>query len=384
MTEFFEESRRCLNCAKPACRQSCPVGNDIPTFMRFVKEGDYRQAANVIGHPFGEICGYVCPYERQCQGGCILGKRNAAINIGAVEREVFKSCPYAVERKGDVLQGCNYAVIGGGVSGLTFAVKAYEQGANVTVYEREDLLSTLSLIPSFRLPKDALSRVKNAVCGKITIERVSISAEDISRLKSQFDAVYVACGLTVDYGLGVAGQALAVDYKEYLQGIIGGNNVLIVGGGNSAIDCARLAVHNGSSATIVYRRTRGDMPAFVKEIEAAEREGVRFVFNAAPTKLVKKGSELTLTVARTIAEGRGKLTVTDETSELNSDVVVSATGSAFDESILGGCTRNTESYLQFDNVYLGGDAKRGKLVADAVADGLAVANEVIKSRKLCL
>lgn len=384
MHNIVAESKRCLNCVKPLCKLSCPVGNNIPAFLQKICDGKYREAADIIGHPFGEICGYVCPHEKQCMGGCVLGKRGSAINTGEVERSLFAEYPYVAERRSDALNGCKFAVIGGGVSGLTFAVKAYEQGAEVTVFEQDELLSTLSLIPSFRLPEEAILRVKNAVCGKFNIQHKQIAANDITRLKRQFDAVYVASGLTLDYGLGVEGQALACDYKQFLKGNIHGKSILAVGGGNSAIDCARLAMHKGCQATIVYRRTREDMPAFSKEIEVAEREGVRFVFNAAPVKLVENDDGLTLTVARTESEGRGKLTVTNDVYELNADTVVSAVGSCFDESILVGQKKNTNAYLQFENVYLGGDANRGKLVADAVADGLKVANEVINARKICL
>lgn len=381
MIDFADESKRCLNCAKPSCKAFCPVGNDIPAFIRLIRQGDYRQAVSLIGHPFGEICGYVCPHDKQCAGNCVLNKRGQAVDVGLIEREAFARYPYQVERVSDDLQGRSIAVVGGGVSGVTLAVKAYEQGADVTVYERDNLLSTLSLIPSFRLPTEALLRVKNAVYGKIKAINEQIDADGLIRLQERFDAVYVASGLTVDYGLGVTGQKLACNYKEFLRGERVGKNVIIVGGGNSAVDCARLAVFSGCNATLVYRRTRDDMPAFCREIAAAERDGVQFVFNAAPVKLEKSDGALQLTVAQTVSEGRGRLTVTDKQSVLQADCVVSAVGSSFDGSLFVGREKNNGAYLQYGNVYLGGDAKGGKLVADAVADGLNAAREI--KERLC-
>lgn len=382
MFDYTAESERCLNCVKPSCKTYCPVGNDIPAFLRLVREGRFRQAVRLVGHPFGEICGYVCPRDKQCSGNCILSKRGQALDVGLVEREVFARYPYEVERLGGELQGLRLAIVGGGVSGITCAVKAYEQGAEVTVYERGELLSTLSLIPSFRLPEQALLRVKNAVYGKIAVENKQIDAQELARLQGRFDAVYVATGLTADYGLGVVGQELACNYKDFLQGDFGVKRVIVVGGGNSAVDCARLALFKGCDVTVVYRRTRADMPAFDREVCSAEREGARFVFNAAPIKLQQTADGLAFTVAETVSEGRGKLTVTDREFTLVADYVVSATGSAFDKTVIGGREVNREDYWQYGNVYLGGDAKGGRLVADAVADGLNAVRKIKEG--LCL
>ena len=215
MVDFTAESERCLNCVKPLCKTSCPVCNDIPAFLRLVREGRFRQAVGLVGHPFGEICGYVCPHDKQCSGNCILNKRGQAVDVGLVEREVFARYPYEVERLGGELQGCRLAIVGGGVSGVTCAVKAYEQGADVTVYERGELLSTLSLIPSFRLPEQALLRVKNAVYGKISVENKQIDAQELARLQGRFDAVFVPTGHAADYGLAEVGQQLACNYNQF-------------------------------------------------------------------------------------------------------------------------------------------------------------------------
>ncbi len=374
MTEKFKS---CLGCAKPSCASACPINNDIPQFLQYVNGGDYASAVQILGHPFGEICGYVCPHERQCQGGCVLNKRGAPVLISEAEILAFSVSPYKLERFGNLLSGMSVAVVGGGVCGITFAVKMYEQGADVTVYEKDKLLSTLRLIPSFRLPIKAVERVERAVNGKINVVNKLVNAVTMQKLRRNYDVVLVASGASLNYGLGVIGEELATDYKDCLLGKYSGNNVVIIGGGNSAMDCARYVVSRGGNATVAYRRTVQDMPAFSKEIEQAQRENVKFCCNAAPVKLEKSNGKLLLTLAKTVSEGRGKLVITDETTAIECDCVVSAVGSKFDGELLGG-TDNSE---QYDNVYIGGDAAGGKLVAEAVADGIRLAQTIIDGKR---
>lgn len=381
---YFTEALKCLNCARPLCRQGCPLDNDIPSVIKHIREFEPDKAVELIGHPFGEICGYVCSCETRCQGNCVLGKRGAAVSAGLIERELFAEHPYKIERRTDTLAGKNYAVVGGGVSGLTFAAKVYEQGANVTVFERDELLSTIKLIPSFRLPQDAVSRVEQAVCDKFNVFYGQIGAEELKSLTTRFDGVYVSTGVMLDYGLGVEGQALATNYRDCLKGNFVRGTVIIVGGGNSAMDCARYAARQGCKVIVAYRRSEKDMPCFASELAAAKAENVEFTFNVAPTGLTQIDGKLSLTLARTVSEGRGKLTVTNDTFTIQCNSVIAAVGSKFDGSILS-ADRNVERYLQYGNVYLGGDAKQGKLVADAVADGLKVANQLVENeRKICL
>lgn len=376
---IHNEASKCLTCARPLCKQGCPLANDVPTIIKYIRANEYDKAVEAVGHPFGEICGYVCPHENQCQGSCVLGSKGAPVLTGTIERELFAAHPYVIKRRGSALAGKNYAVVGGGVSGLTFAAKVYEQGANVTVFERDELLSTVKLIPEFRLPCGAIARVEQAVKGKFTVVCDLVDANKLKSLTTLFDGVYVSVGAMLDYGLGVDGQELAANYRECLKGNFARGTVVIVGGGNSAMDCARNAARQGCKAIVAYRRTEQDMPCFARELAEAKAENVEFMFNVAPTNLSKADGKLRLTLARTVSEGRGKLTVTNDTFTLDADSVIAAVGSKFDGSILS-ADKNAEQYLQYTNVYLGGDAKGGKLVVDAVKDGLNVANQLMQIR----
>ena len=401
----IDESNRCLHCVKPSCVAACPLSNDIPTFLQLVAEGKPSCAVQLIGHPFGEICGYVCPHDAACQGSCILAKMGKNVHMGEVERAVFAKYPYQVVRKvysGHKSRGLKVAVVGGGVSGITLAVKLYEQGADVTVFERDELLSTLKLIPDFRLPKEAIDRVLESIEGKFTVVKKDVNCDDIFgtctqqskrnqqgnglQLLREYDAVYLSTGASVAYTLGVCGEQLATPYDAFLKGNEHCGKVVVVGGGNTAMDCARLAKRNGCDVTVAYRRTRADMPAFAKEVDDAESEKVEFMYNVAPQKLEKVGDKLHLTLAKTISVGRGKLTVTDDMFTVECDCVVSAVGARFDKNSLYGAfdplsIDDGEQHSQSNpcaNLFVGGDAIVAGTVAQAVADGIKAANEIVK------
>lgn len=373
----MSESNRCLGCKVARCREHCPIGNDIPQFLQLVKLGKYEQAVDIIGHPFGEICGYVCPQDIQCQGGCVLGVKGNAVQMGRVERAVFAQNPYPIRRKSDLLSNIKVAVVGGGVAGITLATKLYEQGAEITVFERDTLLSTLKLIPSFRLPNETLQRIECQIDGKFTIVKQDVDSQQLVELQQRFDVVYLSIGTGVLYNLGIDGEQFATPYSDFLRSNLHFDKVVVIGGGNTAMDCARLAKHNGCNVSVAYRRQRGDMPAFQKEIDAAEQDGVELVYNVAPVKLEKSDGKLLLTIAKTVSEGRGKLTVTDETHQIACDCVVSALGSKFDSAIYQNMQIREDVKHPLPNVYAGGDAVGGKTVAQAVADGLTVAREII-------
>ena len=403
---YIAECNRCLHCAKPTCREHCPVGNDVPRFLQLVSDGNLHEAVQVVGHPFGEICGFVCPHDACCQGGCVLGRRGQAVKMGEVERTVFAANPYKVERKiraGSKSSGLKVAVVGGGVSGITCAVKLYEQGAEVTVFERDELLSTLKLIPDFRLPRKAIDRVLSEVDGKFTVVKKDVNFEDVFvrkhypwqtkvqknkigeslQLTDSYDAVYIATGASLPYTLGVIGQELATPYDDFLRSDKHSGRVVVVGGGNTAMDCARLAKRAGCNVTVAYRRTREDMPAFNKEIDDALSDGVDFRYNLAPVSLQKVGDKLQLTLAKTFSEGRGKLTVTDDTTVIECDEVVAALGSKFDKERLYGAFYESlmnplNPHNPRFNLFVGGDALGASTVANAVADGLKAAHAIIK------
>lgn len=381
MSSFKEESSRCLHCKNPQCKSGCPIKFDVPQFLSLVQNEKFSDAAEVVGHPFSEVCGYVCPRDKQCKGHCVLSAKGNGVDVGLVERSVFTHA--SVWNKIDgALQNLKVAVVGGGVSGLTFAHACYRHGADVTVFERSQLLHTLHSIPSFRLPREALERIVSAVkSSSIKVEQADICSADVERLSNEFDVVYLACGVMVPNKMHVCGEEFATVADEFLRKELFGKTV-VVGGGNTAMDCARKNARNGFETVIAYRRSRQDMPAFSSEIDLAEQEGVKFLFNVAPV-CIQKGETLVLTLAKTVSEGRGKLTVTDETFSTNCDFVVSATGSSYDASVYPADWRlaTDENNRVCKNIFAGGDAAGKNLVAEAVADARNAFNAVYKEYK---
>lgn len=373
---------RCLQCKNPGCSAACPLGNDIPTIVRLVREGKFAMAVQVVGHPFGGVCGYVCPHENQCQGGCVLAKRGQAVPTGEAEATAFTNSPYVVARRDDKLAGRRVAVVGGGVSGITFAVKCYEIGADVTVYESNMLLSTLYGIPEFRLPHRLLDDIVRSVeQSDIRVEHKYVCQADIAALQNDKDIVYLAVGKTVCRALGVTGEEYATTADKFLHEAMLPRDVIVVGGGNTAMDCARLNARLGGKTMIAYRRAMADMPCYAKEVQAAADDGVVFETNLAPVMVDKQADgRLSVTFARTNSEGRGRLSVTDELHTFSCDCLVVAAGNMLDGNVYAqDKTVPVDNCGNVDgNLYAGGDCAGGSLVVEAVKAAICAYNGVVE------
>ena len=373
---------RCLQCKNPGCSAACPLGNDIPTIVRLVREGKFAMAVQVVGHPFGGVCGYVCPHENQCQGGCVLAKRGQAVPTGEAEATAFTNSPYVVARRDDKLAGRRVAVVGGGVSGITFAVKCYESGADVTVYESNMLLSTLYGIPEFRLPHRLLGDIVRSVeQSDIRVEHKYVCQADIAAMQNDNDIVYLAVGRTVCRALGVTGEEYATTADKFLHEAMLPRDVIVVGGGNTAMDCARLNARLGGKTMIAYRRAMADMPCYAKEVQAAADDGVMFETNLAPVMVDKQADgRLSVTFARTNSEGRGRLSLTDELHTFSCDCLVVAAGNMLDGNVYAqDKTVPVDNCGNVDgNLYAGGDCAGGSLVVEAVKAAICAYNGVFE------
>ena len=309
------EASRCLQCKRPACVDGCPVAVDIPGFVALIAEGEFALAARLIRHrnALPAICGRVCPQDDQCEKVCLLGKKGEPLAIGALERFAAD-----FERETDQVKlprraprtGRRIAVVGSGPAGLTLAADLAVKGHSVTVFEALHKAGGVLVygIPEFRLPKSIVEAeagnlrrlgVKfelNSIVGKL------YGLDELFDL--DFDAVYVGTGAGLPGFMGLPGENLCnvVSANEYLTRVNlmkaylfpeydtpapKGTRVAVVGGGNVAMDCARTALRMGArEASIVYRRTREEMPAREEEIAHAEQEGVQFRYLASPVAYV--------------------------------------------------------------------------------------------------
>jgi glutamate synthase (NADPH) small chain len=308
-----EQSSRCSQCGIPFCSIHCPLSNNIPDWLQLTAEGRLEEAYEISSatNTFPEICGRICPQDRLCEGNCVIEKGFESVTIGAVERYITDT---AFE-KGWVkpitaAQELPYSVgiIGAGPAGLAAAEALRRQGYKVTVYDRHDRVGGLLIygIPGFKLEKSiVIRRTKWLTDGGVKFE---LNADvggglNFAELQSRHDAVLIATGVykpreLTGPGAGLPGIVPALDYlitsnrkglgdsvPDFDSGLLNaaGKKVVVVGGGDTAMDCVRTAVRQGAkSVTCLYRRDRANMPGSLREVTNAEDEGVVFDWLAAP------------------------------------------------------------------------------------------------------
>jgi glutamate synthase (NADPH/NADH) small chain len=312
--QALEESRRCLQCPKPQCVTGCPVEVCIPDFIKLLREGKYEEAAKKLKekNALPAICGRVCPQEEQCQKLCIMGKVGEPVSIGRLERwaadwerhrevKIPKTAPPT---------GKQVAVVGAGPAGLTLAAELAKLGHKVVIFEALHLPGGVLVygIPEFRLPKSIVQAEVDYVT-KLGVDlhvgylvgRIYTIPE---LMKRGFDAVFVGTGAGLPAFMGLPGENLGGIYSAneflirvnlmksfafpvYDTPIRIGRHVVVIGGGNVAMDSARSALRLGAEEVcIVYRRSREEMPARHEEVENAEEEGILCKFLANPTRFI--------------------------------------------------------------------------------------------------
>lgn len=313
LEEAQAEAARCLNCKNPLCVQGCPVSIDIPAFIQKIKEGDMKEAGKIIARysNLPAVCGRVCPQETQCEGKCILGIKGEAVSIGKLERFVGdwvieNGIEFEIKEKNNK----KVAVIGGGPAGLTAAGDLAKMGYDVTIYEAlHKLGGVLSYgIPEFRLPKEkvvdkeienlyklGVKVVTNAIVGRtFTIDELLD--------KKRYSAVFIGSGAGLPRFMNIPGEnyngvisanefltrvnLMRANKSDYATPIKIGKRVIVVGGGNVAMDAARTAKRLGAETTVVYRRGETELPARREEVEHAKEEGIKFHFLVSPTEII--------------------------------------------------------------------------------------------------
>jgi glutamate synthase (NADPH/NADH) small chain len=316
-----KEAQLCLQCKKPKCIEGCPVEIDIPKFISFVKEGDYLGGLRKIRefNNLPSICGRVCPQENQCQGKCLRGKKDRPVSIGALERFVadYEMSLGEIEvPETRPPNGHRVAVVGSGPAGLTVAADLAKLGYDVTVFEAlHEPGGVLTYgIPEFRLPKKIVQREIEYVRRlgvKIVLNWVVGRTQTVDELfKEGFEAIFIGVGAGSPRYLNIPGENLnnvyfasefltrvnlmkAHRFPEYDTPIKKGRRVVVIGGGNVAMDSARTALRLGAERVyLVYRRSERELPSRREEVENAKQEGIRFYFLSNPKEILsdKKGS----------------------------------------------------------------------------------------------
>ena len=402
------EARRCLHCKNPRCITKCPVNIKIPDFLAAVGRWDFEGAARILAQDstLSSICGRVCPQETQCEGACIMGgiKRKAPLAIGALERFV---ADWAREHNIKLYEaapanGHKVAIIGSGPSGLTCAGDLARMGYKVTIFEALHHAGGVLVygIPEFRLPKQKIVETEinklkdlgvdiqtNVIIGKsVTIDQLMD--------EHGYEAVYIATGAGLPKFMNIPGETLVgvisanelltranlmKGYDEtYDTPIYLGKEVMVVGGGNVAMDAARTARRLGSNVTVVYRRDEEDMPARKEEIHHAKQEGIVFKFTSNPIEVLgdEKGNVRALKCVQMKpgdidARGRRSYSPIEGSDfEIAADNVVMALGTSPNPLIknttkglavekFGGITTDENGATSRKGVFAGGDAVSG-------------------------
>jgi NADPH-dependent glutamate synthase beta subunit-like oxidoreductase/CO/xanthine dehydrogenase FAD-binding subunit len=389
-----------------ACMRACPSAVDVPDYMSKIRAGDTHAAAAILleRNPLPAVTGRVCP--QSCESNCARADFDEALSIREVERYLGD---WILENPADYYKppvqssGKRVAVIGSGPAGLSAAHYLRSAGHAITVFEKMPEAGGLLTygIPPYRLPRDIVRKQVAAIEGEGVqfALGVEMNKDTFARLRQQVDAIFIATGAWQVGLAGIEGEECLSSATEFLRGQnldagqMAGKSVVIVGGGNTAIDVARSLVRLGAKPIVMYRRTRAEMPAIEEEVGKAEEEGVRFEFQAAPVAAEHEDDEVALTCCRMElgdldTSGRPR-PVKVEGSEftLQCDRVMTAMAEKPDYSFLPADLLDREGRLNIDketcaladDVFVGGDFATGPAtVAEAVGAGRAAARHITR------
>ena len=436
--EAAHQAGRCLDCGNPYCEAKCPVHNYIPDWLQLVQEGRIHEAAALCHetNPLPEMCGRVCPQDRLCEGACTLNDGFGAVTIGAVEKYIVDTA-FAQGWRPDLSKvkptGKRVAVIGAGPAGLACADRLARSGIEATVFDRYEQIGGLLQfgIPSFKLDKAVIATRREVLEGMGVRFRLGVDVGrdvGIAALLAEFDAVFLGLGAYRYTDGGLPGQELpgvlpALPFLVQNGRIVTGHDpqgrpiagwedqlalpelrgkrVVVLGGGDTGMDCVRSAVRLGAaSVTCAYRRDEANMPGSAREVANAREEGVQFLFNRQPLEIVGDGQVRGVRMMETrlgAPDGNGRRSaeaIAGSESLLDADVVIIAFGfspraprwlealgvqaQANGRLVVGGNGR-LPYQTAHDALFAGGDCVRGAdLVVTAVQEGRDAAASIAR------
>ena len=409
MTKVLSSSKACLNCINKPCVNGCPLNNNIPEFIKNIKLKKYKKAFDVLSNTtvLSPICGRICPKEYQCEGKCVKKFKSFPVQIGELESFIGTlalknnwKIRFPKKTKHHVL------VIGGGPAGLTCAAFLRRNGIKVTIIEKHNYLGGLLVhgIPKFRLSKKIVQDTINMITRDIKVIYNQELGHNfkLSDVIDKYDAIFIGIGANISNKMNIKG--------EYLNGVYGGNELLeyktkinfkdkvvvIVGGGNTAIDISRTIKRLGAKQVIiVYRKDEKFMPADKSEIENAKNDGIEFVFQTnilniqgnkkvekievIKTKLIKKNNKIDI------------INLKDTNYFINCDYVIMAIGSHSDRKVTKDLNLKLDrkrkikinnTHTSNEKIFAGGDITNTKsTVASASRSGRDASIEIIKYLK---
>ncbi len=425
-----EQADRCLACGNPYCEWKCPVHNHIPNWLKLIGEGNLFAAAELSHrtNSLPEVCGRVCPQDRLCEGSCTLNDGFGAVTIGSIEKYITDEAlkqGWRPDLSNVKSTGRRVAVIGAGPAGLGCADVLIRNGIQPVVFDKYHEIGGLLTfgIPSFKLEKDIVitrRRIMEEMGVKFVLNTEIGKDLPFQRLLDDYDAIFLGMGTYTSMRGGFAGEDLsgvheALPYlisnvnqqEQWTQGTDGfidlsGQRVVVLGGGDTAMDCNRTAVRQGAaSVTCAYRRDQANMPGSRREVKNAQEEGVKFLWHRQPIELVGENGKLTgvrmvtTTLGEPDAQGRRTPETVPDTDEiLPADAVLVAFGFqaspapwfgnfGIDLDERGRVSAADKGQYPYQTshptVFAGGDMVRGSdLVVTAVFEGRSAAEGIVK------
>lgn len=411
LTGSWRNVRPYYDFKRSPCIVGCPTSENIQRYIQLVTENKYEEAWRTIidNNPMPAVTGRVCFHP--CMSNCTRGEYDEPININAIERSLgdmgLENPNWMAKAKaaGDK----KAAVVGSGPAGLSCAFYLARAGYPVTIFEMDGALGGVLRwgIPEYRLPNGTLDKVVKAIIdsGPITVKTGVKVGRDVGleKLEKEFDAVFLGIGLARSRSMDVAGEEgegvePGLSFLRKVNGgekVDPGKKVIVIGGGNTAMDVARCALRSGSDVTVVYRRTVNEMPAIREEIEEAEKEGVKFEFLAAPKEVLRKKGKVAGIVFQKMELGqpdesgrRQPVAVKGETIQMEADRIYSAIGEQADLEGISETVGTEWNLIKTDEatgqtgskkIFAGGDAVTGAAsVVEAIAAGRKSAEKIIR------
>ena len=431
-----EQSSRCSQCGVPFCQIHCPLQNNIPDWLKLAAEGRLQEASELAHstNNMPEVCGRICPQDRLCEGNCVIEQSgHGTVTIGSVEKYISDNAwdngwikPIKIEKEINQSVG----IIGGGPAGLACAEELRKLGYQVTIYDRYDRPGGLLIygIPNFKLEKFVVERRTNILKkGGIKFEQnIEIGKEKhLQELKQKHDAVLIATGVYKPREINLPGHNLenifpAMEFltasnrkglgdkvEAFDNGTLNSQNknVIVIGGGDTAMDCVRTAIRqNAKSVKCIYRRDKKNMPGSIREVNNAEEEGIKFLWLSNPKKFIGSGKVSSLLVEKmklgdSDSSGRRRPeAVLNSDFEIEADIIIKALG--FDPENLPTLFNSPKLLISkwgtikinmktmetsIPGIFAAGDIVRGaSLVVWAIKDGRDAAQSIQKYLKLKL
>ncbi|MBN1621841.1 MAG: NADPH-dependent glutamate synthase [Endomicrobiales bacterium] len=425
--QAIQEAKRCIQCKKPLCVEGCPVEINIPGFIKAIAEDRMEEAVRILKdkNSLPAVCGRVCPQEEQCEKKCILGKKGNAISIGHLERYTAdwekKNIGLSGPSNNKTAKKQKVAIVGSGPAGLTCAGDLAKMGFDVTIYESLHKPGGVLRygIPEFRLPNhildfelDNLQKMGVNIMKNILIGRTK-SIDDL--FEEGYSSIFIGVGAGLPKFMNIPGENLnniysaneflvrvnlmnGYKFPEYDTPMPIGKKVAVIGGGNTAMDAARSALRLGAEeVTLVYRRSRTEMPARIEEVHHAEEEGIKFMFLTAPVKysgdekgFVKEMECIKMELGEPDDSGRRRPQVISNSNfTMQVDLVVVAIGlspNPLVPSLTKGLQTNKWGELVIDDsfmttipgIFAGGDIVGGETVIQAMGMGKRAARAMEK------